>query len=95
MAVFFSDVYSILKEPGLFLQLVSFPQSQPVKVLHRHTEHLDKLLWRQVALWKKRHNKTMCHYKSGKSLVPLTNPDNNAKKTELDWTILHFIQKLK
>lgn len=77
-------MYSILKQPGLFLQLVSFPQSQSVEVLHRHAEHLDELLWRQVTLWKKRHHKTMCHYKSGKSLSPLTNTANNAKKTELD-----------
>lgn len=42
----------LLKQSRLFFQFISLPQSQPVKLFHGHTEHLDKLLWGQVALEK-------------------------------------------
>lgn len=44
------DVHVLLKQSGLFLELISLPQSQPVKILHCHTKHLDELLWGQVTL---------------------------------------------
>lgn len=44
-----------LEQPSLLLQLVPFPQSQPVKILHGHAEHLDELFWGQVALRRQRH----------------------------------------
>lgn len=42
----------LLKQSRLFFQFISLPQSQPVKLFHGHTEHLDKLFWGQVALEK-------------------------------------------
>lgn len=45
-----TNVHMLLKQSGLFLELISLPQSQPVEILHGHAKHLDKLLWGQVTL---------------------------------------------
>lgn len=43
-------VHMLLKQTGLLLELISLPQSQPVKILHSHAKHLGKFLWGQVTL---------------------------------------------
>lgn len=47
------DVHLLLKQSGLLLKLISLPQSQSVKIFHRHAEHLDKLLRGQMTLKRK------------------------------------------
>lgn len=45
-----TDVHMLLEQSGLLLELVSLPQSQPVKILHGHAKHLGELLWGEVTL---------------------------------------------